>query len=96
MNDYPSVFVQVSCPTLEEARKHCQYMVENQIAGTAKIHEKTHLYYFDGTKVENDEVFLISLKTNKDNLTKIQKYMFENHSWKTPCIEVVPIIADMC
>lgn len=96
MQDYASIFVSISCPTLEEARKHCEYLVENDLCGTAKISKDTILYFKGEDGVENDGVFLMTLKSTPENLMKIQKYILENHSWGTPCVEVVPVVGDYC
>ncbi|MCA9382339.1 divalent cation tolerance protein CutA [Candidatus Dojkabacteria bacterium] len=96
MEDYVSVYVYISCPTKEEALKHCKYLVEKEICGTAKIHENTTLVYPGEKGVEADGVVLMVLKSTKENLMKIQEYILENHSWGTPCVEVVPITGDYC
>ncbi len=88
------VIVNIPCPTDEEAKRICGFLLDNELCGTAKI-LPMHLMYKD-ERVEGEEVVLMSLKTTKSNLGKISKYIYENHSWKTPCIEVMPVLRDMC
>lgn len=88
------VIVNIPCPTDEEAKRICDYLLDNELCGTAKI-LPMYLMYKD-ERVEGEEVVLMSLKTTKSNLEKIQMYIYENHSWKTPCIEVMPVLRDMC
>lgn len=62
----------------------------------AKSHENVYLMYTNPDGVQGDDVVLITLKTIRKNLADIHEFILKNHSWGTPCIEVVPIISDMC
>lgn len=71
-------------------------MIEKDLCGTAKI-SKTFLMYPDPKKgATGEDVVLMSLKTTKIKLADIHEYILKNHSWGTPCIEVIPIVTDMC
>lgn len=96
MQDTLAIFMYISCPTKEEAYKHCEYLVSKELCGTAKVIEGTTLFFPGEKKANHEEVFLLQLKTTKTNMMEIQKYILENHSWGTPCIEVVPIVGDFC
>ena len=91
-----AVFVNIPCPTKEEAIKLCTYLVDQDLCATAKIHENVHLLYKHTAEVEGDDIVLMTLKTTDENIPKIHKYIFEKHSWGQPCIEVVAILNDMC
>ena len=95
MSDFDPIFVNIPCPSKEEGIKLCGEMLKKELCGTAKIQEKVHLMWLE-TELEEADVVVMSLKTTKANLPKIHEYILTNHSWKTPCIEVVPIISDMC
>jgi uncharacterized protein involved in tolerance to divalent cations len=96
MTDVETIFVNIPCPTKEEAVRLCRELLKQELCGTAKIQENVHLMYVDPEGVQGDDIVLMSLKTTKANLTNIHAFILKNHSWGTPCIEVVPIINDMC
>lgn len=91
-----AVLVHIPCPTKEEAIKLCSHLIDQDLCATAKIHENVHLLYKHTDEVEGDDVVLMTLKTTDENIPKIHKYIFENHSWGQPCIEVVAILNDLC
>lgn len=95
-NDDNPVFVNIPCPNKEEALGHCRELLNKDLCGTAKIHSNVTLLYKKTDTAEDEEIVLITLKTIYKNLASIHEYMLKNHSWVTPCIEVVPIISDMC
>lgn len=96
INDSDPIFVNIPCPTKEEAKKLCRELLKKDLCGTAKIHDNVHLMYTNSDGVKGDDVVLITLKTIRKNLANIHEFILKNHSWGTPCIEVVPIISDMC
>ena len=91
-----AVFVNIPCPTKEEALILCRGLLEKELCATTKIHENVHLMWSEDGKVQGDDVVLITLKTTDINISNIHKFIFENHSWGNPCIEVVPILRDLC
>lgn len=95
MSDLDTIFVNIPCPTKEEGIKLCGEMLKQELCGTAKVQQNVHLMWME-TDLQETDIVLMSLKTTKGNLPKIHEYILKNHSWKTPCIEVVPIINDMC
>ena len=95
MSDLDPIFVNIPCPTKEEGIKLCGEMLKQEMCGTAKVQEKVHLMWLENG-LQDADIVLLSLKTTKEKLPKIQEYVLKNHSWVTPCIEVVPIINDFC
>lgn len=89
------IIVNIPCPTKEEAEKLCKELIEKELVGTAKI-TPTFLMYPGEKGAEGEEVVLMSLKSTKSNLKDINAFILENHSWGTPCIEVIAIASDMC
>ncbi len=90
------VFVNIPCPTETEAKKLCKELLEKDLCGTAKIHNNVHLMYSENDTVHGSDVVLMTLKTTKAKLNDIQAYILSNHSWGSPCIEVISIANDMC
>ena len=95
MNDLDPIYINIPCPTKEEGIKLCKEMLQLELCGTAKVQEGVHLMWKENEVSESD-IVLMNLKTTMINLPKIHEFILNNHSWKTPCIEVVPIIRDMC
>ena len=91
-----AIFVNIPCPTKKEAIKLCSALLKKELCATTKIHENVHLMWYEDNKVEGEEVVLITLKTTDNHIEAIHKFIFENHSWGNPCIEVVPILRDLC
>lgn len=90
------VFVNIPCPTKAEAVKLCGELLKQDLCATAKIHEHVHLMWMEDKKVTGKGVVLITLKTTDLNIPKIHRYIHENHSWGDPCVEVIPVFADLC
>ncbi|HSV95170.1 MAG TPA: divalent cation tolerance protein CutA [Spirochaetia bacterium] len=95
MSDLDPIFVNIPCPTKEEGIKLCGEMLKQEMCGTTKIQEKVRLMWLENG-LQDADIVLLSLKTTKEKLPKIQEYVLKNHSWVTPCIEVIPIINDSC
>ena len=95
MNDLDPIFINIPCPTKEEGIKLCKEMLKQDLCGTAKVQEGVHLMWKE-EDIESADIVLMSLKTTQLNLPKIHEFILKNHSWGTPCIEVVPILRDMC
>ena len=93
--DTQPIFINIPCPTRDEAIKLCSSLLDQELCGTAKIHDHVHLMYKDDG-VQGDDIVLMTLKSTRSHLEKIHEFILNNHSWGTPCIEVVPILSDMC
>ena len=94
--DLDPIFVNIPCPTKKEGIKLCGEMLKLELCGTAKVQEGVHLMWMEDKNLKGANVVVLNLKTTKMNLVKIHEFILKNHSWKTPCIEAIPIISDMC
>ena len=95
MDQYSPIYINIPCPTQTEAQKICNELLEQDLAGTAKIYPNVELFY-KKESVDSEVVCIINLKTANINLPKIHEYILKNHSWGTPCIEVLPLQSDLC
>ena len=95
MNNYDPIFVNIPVPTREEGKKLCHALLEKDLCGTAKLFDSVHLMWKEET-VTGDDINLMTLKTTRSKLADIHEFILKNHSWGTPCIEVVPILSDLC
>ena len=96
MSDTVAIYINIHCPTMEEAKKLSKGLLEKKLAGTIKITPKVHLMYVMDEKLDGDDTFLMTIKTTQMHLKDIEAFILENHSWGTPCVEVFPIITDHC
>ncbi len=96
MSDVVAIYINIHFPTIEEAQKIGTELLEKKLAGTIKITPNVHLLYKMEDKVDDDITVLMTIKTTQQHLKEIEAYMYEHHSWGTPCIEVFPIINDHC
>ena len=95
MSDLDPIFVNIPCPTKKEGIKLCGEMLKQDMCGTAKVQENVHLMWMENG-LQGSDIVLLSLKTTHGKLPQINEYILKNHSWVTPCIEVVAIKNDMC
>lgn len=95
MTDLDPVIVNIPCPTRKEAEKLCKELLDKEFGGTAKI-TATYLMYPDEKGATGEEVVLMSIKTTNGKVADIHEFILKNHSWVTPCIEVMPLISDLC
>ncbi len=91
-----AIYVNIHCPTEDEAKKLSKQLLEKKLCGTVKITTQVNLMYVMDEKLEGEDTSLMTIKTTKRHLQDIQTFILENHSWGTPCIEVMPLIKDVC
>jgi uncharacterized protein involved in tolerance to divalent cations len=91
-----AIYINIHCPTEDEAKELSRQLLEKKLCGTVKITNKVHLMYVMDENLEGEDTALMTIKTTKRHLQDIQSFVLENHSWGTPCIEVVPLIKDVC
>ena len=94
--EYEAIYVNFHAPDEKTARSLAEGIFAEGICSTIKLTKNVRLYYPDGDKVDNAETYLITVKSVKRHLDDIEKYILANHPWGTPCIEVIPLVADHC
>jgi len=95
MHELDPIFVNIPVPTREEGIKLCSQLLEKDLCGTAKLFDNVHLMWKE-EGIKGDDVNIMTLKTTRIKLADIHEFILKNHSWGTPCIEVVPILSDLC
>lgn len=95
MDKFSPIYINIPCPAINEAQKICRDLLKQDLAGTAKIYPGVELFYVKD-EVDSEVVCIINLKTTNANLDKIHEYILKNHSWGTPCIEVLTLQSDLC
>ena len=84
------IFIYITNPTKEEAKKIAKHLLENKLIACANIFPIENLYWWDGKIAEENEVVLIA-KTNEDKFERVKKEVESVHSYKTPCVAKIPV-----
>lgn len=74
----------------KEAEFLAKLLIERKLAGCSQISKVESFYYFDD-KIEQEDEYLLAIKTKKKNYQKIEKLILENHSYNCPQILAIPI-----
>lgn len=84
------IIITTATDDIEEARSISKSLVENKLAATVHI-SKIESFYTWKKKVENEEEYLLSIKTKKSLFKDIETYIKENHHYDLPEIVMIPI-----
>lgn len=76
----------VPCPSLGEAKKIAEILVNEKIAVCGNIIKDIESYYTWKGKLCNENEVLLILKTLGENKDKLEKRIKELHSYDVPCI----------
>ncbi len=88
--NYIVVFITV--PNENEGKKIANYIVENKLGACVNIVSKINsIYYWQGN-IENDEEYLLIIKTRKDKFDELVKEVKKLHSYTVPEIIAMPIL----
>jgi len=81
-----TIFIYITNPTCEEARKIAKHLLERRLIGCAHIYSNVNsLYWWKGKIVDENEFILIA-KTVEENYEKIKNEVERMHSYSVPCI----------
>lgn len=87
--------VHVTAGSREEAEKVVKAAVEGRAAACAQISGPiTSTYWWQG-KLENDEEYLVVMKTTEERLDELVSTVKAAHSYDTPEIVAVPIVGGL-
>ncbi|MBZ9572838.1 divalent-cation tolerance protein CutA [Patescibacteria group bacterium] len=79
------VFVYITNPTKEEARKIAKHLLEKKLIACANIFPINSLYWWEG-KIADESEFVLIAKTTEENFGKVKKEVEKIHSYTIPCI----------
>ena len=86
------VTVYITAPNQKEAQKISHLILSEKLAGCINIIPYTEsLYHWEG-KIENHSEAVLIAKTRKSLVKKLIEFVKNHHSYKVPCITVLPIV----
>lgn len=77
------ILIQTTCADKKEAKKIAKSLVEEKLAACVQISKVKSFYMWDEKMCSNKET-LLSIKTIKDNFTKVKSKIKELHSYDVP------------
>lgn len=80
-----------TCPHLEDAKKLAFLLVENQLAACVNILPQLLSVYRWKNAIEQNNEYLLLIKTEVDAYTRIEEMILKNHPYELPEILMVPI-----
>ena len=84
------IFVYITNPTKEEAKKIAKQLLEQRLVACANIFPIESMYHWKG-KMADEEQFVLLGKTSEENYEKIVSEVNKIHSYTIPCITKIPI-----
>lgn len=86
-----ALFVYVTCPDLELARKISQAVVNERLAACTNILPQMESHYRWQGKVETSQEVVLIIKTTPHHYAAIEERVRALHSYDLPCILALPI-----
>ncbi|HOJ49596.1 MAG TPA: divalent-cation tolerance protein CutA [Spirochaetota bacterium] len=81
--------------TIDKARDISQKIIENKLAGCVSILPNIESKYYWENRVEVASEFLLIIKTTKERVKKLVKYIKTIHPYSVPEIAVVKTLFDI-
>jgi periplasmic divalent cation tolerance protein len=87
------IIVYVTCKDKEEAHKIGKHVVEKKLAACANYFPVNSVYEWQG-KLQEDNEFVLLLKTFDENFDKVKEEVEKIHSYDVPCILKIDVEAN--
>ena len=84
------IFVYITNPTKEEAKKIAKYLLEKKLIACANIFPIDSLYLWKG-KIADENEFVLIVKTTEDKFEKVKNEVEKMHSYSIPCVIKIPV-----
>lgn len=89
MTNYSIIITTTS--SIEEAKKLAHSLVENKLAACANIIPKIISVYNWKNQINEDEEYLLLIKTKEKNFEQVKEKIKELHSYELPEIIMIPV-----
>jgi periplasmic divalent cation tolerance protein len=94
VSDVNACIVMTSVSDQEQAEKIAKAVLEARLAACVQIQGITSHYWWNG-KINKDAEQLVCFKTSVDKYEALEKAIVANHSYETPEILQVPVVAGL-
>jgi periplasmic divalent cation tolerance protein len=88
--EYIVIFITV--PEYDIGKNVADILINEKLAACVNITGKINSTYFWQGNVENDDEYLLIIKTRKDKFEELSQKVKENHPYSVPEIIAMPII----
>jgi len=89
MSDY--CVVKTTFANKKDAQKMAQKLLQNKLAACGQISTIESLYLWGG-QIEQENEFLLAIKTRKNLFAKVKKMIMQSHEYEVPQIVMLPIL----
>jgi len=89
------IVVLITCSSKEEAERIGKALIEHRLAACVNIISNIDSYFWWKGRVDYAKEFLLVIKTKIDVLHELIKFVKSTHSYETPEIIALPIIAGL-
>jgi periplasmic divalent cation tolerance protein len=93
MSDTDAIIVFITAPNREEASRLAEMLIEARLAACVQILPGVESVYQWQGNVERQEEVLLTVKTIKSRFEELEREVRSRHSYETPEILSVPVIA---
>lgn len=90
---HPYIVVLVTAKDSDEAKKIAQGLLNDKLVACANIVDKIHSIFWWQGKIDSADEVLLVLKSRRDFFNKVASKVKSLHSYDTPEIIAIPIIA---
>lgn len=90
----PIMFVYITNPTKQEARKIAKHLINKKLIACANIYSGINSIYLWKGKMADETEHILIAKTDAKNYNKIAKEVEKIHSYTIPCIIRIPFKAN--
>lgn len=74
----------------KEAKKIAKGLLKKELCACVSLFEIESLYRWNG-KIEDENEYLVEIKTSDKNYKKVEKFIKKQHSYKTPQIVAIKL-----
>ena len=85
------IFVYITNPTKQEARKIAKYLLKKKLIACANIYGPTDSLYPSRGKLADEKEYILIAKTATRNYDKVRGEVERIHSYAIPCIVKIPV-----
>ncbi len=86
------IVVYITTPDIDTAKKIADTLVREKLAACVNITSKINSTYYWQGNIENEDEFLMIIKTREDRFNNLERRVKELHPYSVPEIIALPIV----